>query len=126
MLDQTFDLFDRLGASEAQLDFPVLYASAVDGYASHMAHHRARDMTALFETIINQVPPPKVTSDGEFQMQISSLDYSRYVGTIGIGRITRGQIRPKTPVSAIDRFGKIRSGRILQPIRFSWSEKDRD
>ncbi len=123
VLDQTFDLFDRLDASEAQLDFPVLYASAVEGYASHIAHHRARDMTALFETIINQVPPPKVTSDGEFQMQISSLDYSRYVGTIGIGRITRGQIRPKTPVSAIDRFGKIRSGRILQLFGFHGLKK---
>ncbi len=123
VLDQTFDLFDRLGASESQLDFPVLYASAVEGYASHIARHRARDMAALFETIINQVPPPKVTSDGEFQMQISSLDYSRYVGTIGIGRITRGQIRPKTPVSAIDRFGKIRSGRILQLFGFHGLKK---
>ena len=97
VLDQTFDLFDRLGATDEQLDFPVVYTSALNGYASLDEHARSGDMTPLFETIVAHVDPPQVDLDGPFQMQVSSLDYNRYVGVIGIGRITRGRIRTNTP-----------------------------
>jgi len=123
VLDQTFDLFDRLGANDTQLDFPVVYASAIEGFATLSPHIKAEDMSALFATIIDKAPAPRVMPDGKFQMQISSLDYSRYVGTIGIGRITRGRIHPNTPVTAIDRFGKSRNGRILQLFGFQGLDK---
>jgi GTP-binding protein len=114
VLDQVFDLFDRLGANNEQLDFPIVYASALKGYATlDMAEHH-EDMTALLQTIIDKVPPPQVDPEGPFQMQISSIDYSSYVGAIGIGRITRGQIKSNSPVVVIDRHGKSRNGRILQ------------
>lgn len=118
VLDQTFDLFDRLGASETQLDFPVIYASALQGYAGLDPETREGDMTPLFETIVERVPSPNVDPDGPFQLQVSSLDYSSYVGVIGIGRIQRGQVRTNTPVSVIDRHGKRRAGRILQILGF--------
>ena len=123
VLDQTFDLFDRLGASDEQLDFPVVYTSATEGYASLDASVRSGDMTPLFETIINRVDFPDVDIDGKFQMQVSSLDYSRYVGTIGIGRVARGRINIKSPVVVIDREGKQRHGRILQVFGFHGLEK---
>ena len=123
VLDQTFDLFDRLGASEEQLDFPVLYASALNGYASHDPAVREGDMTPLFQTIVDQVHPPRVDPDGPFQMQVSSLDYSSYVGVIGIGRIRRGRIRTNTPVAIVDRDGKRRQGRILQILGFQGLER---
>ncbi len=118
VLDQTFDLFDRLGASETQLDFPVIYASALQGYASLDPNAREGDMTSLFEIITAQVPAPDVDPTGPFQMQVSALDYSSYVGVIGIGRIQRGQIRSNPPVSIIDRHNQRRSGRILQILGF--------
>ncbi|MEW6353737.1 MAG: translational GTPase TypA [Pseudomonadota bacterium] len=118
VLDQTFDLFDRLGATEEQLDFPVVYTSALQGYAGLDADSHAADMTPLFETIIKYVKPPKVDPDGPFQMQVSSLDYSSYVGVIGIGRITRGRIKTNTPVVVIDRAGKKRNARVLQILGF--------
>ena len=90
VLDQTFDLFDRLGATEAQLDFPVVYASAIHGFATYDPAHRGGDMTALFETIVKHCPPPDVDPNGPLQLQVSQLDYSSYVGAIGIGRIKRG------------------------------------
>ena len=123
VLDQTFDLFDRLGASDDQLDFPVVYASAIEGYASLEAGVRGEDMSPLFETIVNHVPPPDVDTNGPFQMQVSSLDYSRYVGTIGIGRVTRGNVAGKQPVTVIDREGKTRNGRIGQLFGFHGLEK---
>jgi GTP-binding protein len=118
VLNQTFDLFDNLGASDDQLDFPVIYASALRGYASDASNVREGDMTPLFQAIVDRVAPPPVNTDGPFQMQVSTLDYSSYVGVIGIGRIRRGRIRTNSPVAVIDREGRKRSGRVLQVLGF--------
>jgi GTP-binding protein len=123
VLDQTFDLFDRLGATDQQLDFPVVYASALNGYASLNEDEQGGDMTPLFETIVERVNPPQVDIDGSFQMQVSSLDYNSYVGVIGIGRISRGSVRTNTPVSIIDRHGKKRNARMLQIFGFLGLER---
>ena len=117
VLDQTFDLFDRLGANDEQLDFPVVYCSAIGGYAGLSEDVTSGDMAPLVETIVQHCPPPDVRPDGPFQMQISSLDYSSYVGTIGIGRITRGAIDANSPVVQINRHGHRRRVRILQIFR---------
>jgi len=123
-LDQTFDLFDRLGASDAQLDFPVIYASALQGWsAQEPIASPARDMQALFEAIVTHAPVPPVDPDGPFQMQISALDYSPYVGVIGIGRIQRGQVRRNDPVAIAEPGGKVRKGRILQILAFDGLER---
>ena len=114
VLDQTFDLFDRLGATDEQLDFPVVYCSGLNGYASFDVDAREGDMTPIFQTIIDKVSAPDVDSDGPFQMQVSSLDHNSYVGVIGIGRITRGKLKTNTQVSIIDNEGKTRNGRVLQ------------
>ena len=114
VLDQTFDLFDRLGATDEQLDFAVVYASGLQGFAGLDAEVRDGDMTPLFEVIASTVPAPDVDTDGPFQMQVSSLDYNSYVGVIGIGRITRGKVNTNTPVTVIDREGNTRNARILQ------------
>lgn len=119
VMDQVFDLFDNLGATDEQLDFPVVYASALNGYAKMNLEDEAQDISALLQTIIDKVPPPKVDAEGPFQMQVTSLDYSPYVGTIGIGRITRGKITAKSPVKIIDKDGQIRSGRLLQLLGFN-------
>ncbi len=119
VIDQVFDLFDRLGATDEQLDFPVVYASALNGIAGLDLDALGQDMTALFQTIVDRVSPPEVNSDGPFQMQISSLDYSSYVGVIGIGRIQRGQVRTNTPVAIVDRQGQKRQGRVLQIMGYS-------
>lgn len=118
VIDQVFDLFDNLGANNDQLDFPIIYASALNGYAKLELTDEASNMDALLRTIVEKVPAPKVDPDGPFQMQITSLDYSTYVGTIGIGRITRGQIQAKSPVKIVDPEGNIRSGRVLQLLGF--------
>ena len=118
VIDQVFDLFDRLGATDEQLDFPIVYTSALLGYATTDLDVKTDDMTALFETIVTHVQPPKVEPEGTFQMQITTLDYSSYVGMIGIGRITRGQARTNMPVSIIDREGNVRQGRILQVLEY--------
>lgn len=118
VIDQVFDLFDNLGANDTQLDFPVVYASALNGYAQLSLDEEASDMNALLQTIIEKVSAPDVDESGPFQMQISSLDYSSYVGTIGIGRITRGRIKAKSPVKIIDKEGNIRNGRLLQLLGF--------
>ncbi|MEA3412077.1 MAG: translational GTPase TypA [Pseudomonadota bacterium] len=123
VLDQTFELFDRLGASDEQLDFPVVYASALEGYASLEAESHGTDMTPLFQAIVDHVPPPEVDPQGPFQLQVSSLDYSSYLGLIGIGRITRGIIRTNSPVKAIDTEGVVRGGRILQVFGFNGLER---
>jgi len=123
VLDQTFDLFDRLGATDEQLDFPVVYASALNGYASLDDSVREGDMTPLFETIVKYVAPPAVDLDGPFQMQVSSLDYNSYVGVIGVGRITRGRVKKNSPVVIIDRDGNSRSGRVLQIMGFLGLER---
>ncbi|WP_267256660.1 translational GTPase TypA [Coxiella endosymbiont of Ornithodoros maritimus] len=117
-VEQMFDLFLSLDATDAQLDFPVIYASALKGYATLDLSYPSTDMTPLFETILSKVTPPQVDLNGPFQMQISSLDYSSYVGAIGIGRIQRGTIQWNTPVTIIDREGKRRSGRVLQLLGF--------
>jgi len=114
VLDRTFELFDRLGANDKQLDFPVVYCSALQGYSSPHPDSRNGDMQPLFQMIVEEVPPPDVDLEGAFQMQISSLDYNSYVGVIGIGRITRGQIKSNTTVTVIDIHGKRRQERILQ------------
>ena len=123
VLDQTFDLFDNLGATDEQLDFPVVYASALNGYASLDSDTRDGDMTPLFETIVEQVPAPDTDDEGPFQMQISTLDYNSYVGVIGIGRIKRGKVSTNTPVKIVDREGKARSGRVLQVLGFHGLER---
>src|SRR5690606_29577396 len=93
VLDQTFELFDRLGASDRQLDFPVIYASALKGFAGTEPDVRSGDMQPLFQAIVDRVPPPSVQLDGPLQLQVSSLDYSSYVGLLGIGRISRGVVK---------------------------------
>ncbi len=123
VIDQVFDLFDRLGATDEQLDFPIVYTSALLGYATLDLNEKTTDMTALFETIVKCVPAPKVDLNGPFQMQISTLDYSSYVGMIGIGRITRGQAKTNMPVTIIDRDGKTRQGRILQVLEYLGLER---
>jgi len=118
VLDQTFDLFDRLGATDEQLDFPVIYASGLNGYAGLDETVREGDMTPLFQAIVDKVHPPQVDIEGPFQMQVSQLDYNSYVGVIGIGRITRGRIKPNSSVAIVDRDGKRRNGRMLQIFGF--------
>ena len=123
VLNATFDLFDRLGASEEQLDFPVVYASALHGYAGLDADVREGDMTPLYEAIMKHVHPPKVDPDGPFQMRISQLDYNSYVGLIGIGRIERGSVRTNMQVAILDREGKKRTGKVLQVLGFMGLER---
>ena len=118
VLDQTFELFDQLGATDEQLDFPVVYASALKGYASLDEDAREGDMRPLFETIVKQVAPPPVNADGPFQMRISSLDYSAYVGVIGVGRVQRGSVKPNQQICVVDNDGKKKNARILQVLGF--------
>ena len=123
VLDRTFELFDQLNATDEQLDFPVIYASALDGVAGYESDQIEDDLTPLFETIISKVPAPDVDIDGPFQMQISALDYNSYVGIIGIGRMTRGQIKTNTNITVIDKDGETRSGRILQVYKLHGVDK---
>ncbi|MBN2872871.1 MAG: translational GTPase TypA [Halothiobacillaceae bacterium] len=118
VINEVFDLFDRLGATDDQLDFPIVYASALNGYAGLNDDVREGDMTPLFETITKRVPAPDVDPDGPFQMQVSSLDYNSYVGVIGVGRIKRGRVKTNTQVKIVGRDGEVRSGRILQIMGF--------
>jgi GTP-binding protein len=118
VIDQTFDLFDRLGATDEQLDFPIIYASALEGYASTNADERGGDMTPLFETIVEHVPPPEVDPDGPLQLQVSSLDYDTYVGVLGIGRIRRGTLRANASVSVVAPDGSSRRARVLELYGF--------
>jgi len=124
VVDQTFDLFDKLGASDAQLDFPVIYASALQGWASTDYTERRPDMSALFEAILTHVPPPAAQADLPLQLQISTLDYNSYVGRIGIGRIRRGVVRPGEAVAL--RFGDQDHGlaRIGQVLTFTGLERN--
>ena len=123
VVDQTFDLFDRLGANDAQMDFPVVFTSATQGWASLDSKTRGQDMTPLFQTIVDRVPPPDVDLAGPFQLQVSALQYSSYVGVIGIGRIKRGRVARNSPVAVIGADGKRRDGRILQILGFQGLEK---
>ena len=124
VVDQTFELFDSLGASDAQLDFPVVYCSATEGYARRETADIETDMRVLFETIIEHVPPPQVDGQGTFQMQVSSLDYSSYVGAIGIGRINRGRLRANQDTIVVDRNGKTRRGRVRDVLRFKGLKRE--
>ncbi|HLF09675.1 MAG TPA: translational GTPase TypA [Gammaproteobacteria bacterium] len=123
VLDQTFELFDRLGASDAQLDFPVIYASALKGYAGTQPDVRSGDMQPLFETIVSRVPPPPVEEDGPLQLQVSSLDYSSYVGLMGIGRISRGVVKRNSPITLVQRDGTIRNAQLMELYGFEGLER---
>lgn len=123
VVDQVFDLFDNLGATDAQLDFPIIYASALNGFAKLDLQDDNDSMAPLLRTIVDKVAPPAVDENGPFQMQITSLDYSSYVGTIGIGRVSRGSINTKAPIKIIDKDGKVRSGRLLQILGFKGLER---
>ncbi|WP_344704887.1 translational GTPase TypA [Halomonas cibimaris] len=114
VIDQIFDLFDNLGATEDQLDFPIIYCSALNGIAGPDPDELADDMTPMFQSIVDIVEPPKVEVDGPFQMQISALDYSSYVGVIGLGRITRGSVKPNQQITVISKEGKARRGKVGQ------------
>ncbi|BAS68010.1 translational GTPase TypA [Bathymodiolus septemdierum thioautotrophic gill symbiont] len=123
VIDQVFDLFDQLGATDEQLDFPIIYASSINGYASLENNVRAGDMTPMFETIIEKVEAPEVDVDAPLQMQITALDYSSFVGAIGIGRITRGTIKRNQQVIVIGADGKERKAKIANLMGFMGLEK---
>jgi GTP-binding protein len=112
VMDQVFDLFDNLGATDDQLDFQVVYASALNGWASLDADKPEEDMNALFQTIVDQVSPPDADASGAFQMQISQLDYNSYVGVIGVGRIKRGTVKPNQQVTVVTAEGEKRNGKV--------------
>lgn len=123
VVDQVFDLFDRLGATDEQLDFPIIYASALNGIAGNDPEDMQEDMTPLFQMVVDQVKAPEVDLDGPLQMQISALDYSSYVGVIGIGRITRGKLKTNEQVVVVDREGKTRRGRVVQVMGYRGLER---
>ncbi len=118
VMDQVFDLFDNLGATDDQLDFQVVYASGLNGWASLDADERTEDMTTLFQTIVDQVPVPDADPEGSLQMQISQLDYSSYVGVIGVGRIKRGTVKVNQQVTVIGADGKTRNGKVGQVMGY--------
>lgn len=123
VVDQVFDLFVNLDATDEQLDFPVIYTSALQGYATDDPTKVTNDMSLLMDTIIEKVPAPNVDPNGPFQMQISALDYSPYLGAIGIGRITRGKVQTNTAVTLINAAGKTRAVRVLQLFQLIGVEK---
>ena len=123
VVEQVWDLFDRLGATAEQMDFPIVYASALNGYASLDPEAREGDMTPLYEAIMQHAPKPEVDPEGPFQMRISQLDYNSFVGVIGIGRIQRGTLKKGMPVAVIDREGKKRSGKVGQVLGFMGLER---
>ncbi|WP_019000524.1 translational GTPase TypA [Succinimonas amylolytica] len=112
VVDQVFDLFDNLGATDEQLDFPIVYASALNGFATLDLNTPSDNMDALFQTIVDRVPSPDADPEGPFQMQISQLDYNSYVGVIGVGRIKRGSVKPNQSITIIDPNGNTRNGRV--------------
>ena len=123
VLDQTFDLFDRLGASDEQLDFPVVYASALQGFASLDTETRDGDMRPLFETIVQHVPAPDVETEGPLQLQVSSLDYSSYLGQLGIGRVSRGSVSAGSAVIVVGSDGRKRNATIGELFGFHGLER---
>nr|AAR05238.1 predicted TypA membrane GTPase [uncultured marine proteobacterium ANT32C12] len=123
VLDQVFDLFDRLGGTDEQLDFPVIYASAIEGIAGLEPESMSDDMTPLLQMILDKVPAPEVNIDGPLQLQISALDSNSYVGVIGIGRIKRGVVRPNEQVVIVDRDGNTRKGKVLQVMGYEGLER---
>ncbi len=125
VINQTFDLFDRLGATDEQLDFPIIYASALEGYAGENPDVRDGDMDPLFETIVKHVPQPDVDPDGPLQLQVSSLDYDTYVGVLGIGRISRGTVKANAPVSVVAPDSSSRRARVLELFGFDGLKRKR-
>jgi GTP-binding protein len=123
VLDQTFELFDRLGATDEQLDFPVIYSSALSGYAGTDADVRDGDMTPLFKAVVETVRPPQVNRTGPLQLQVSSLDYDAYVGVLGIGRVSRGEVKANTAVSVVGSSGGVCSGRVMDLYGFHGLER---
>jgi len=123
VVEQVWDLFDRLGATAEQMDFPIIYASGLNGYAGLTDEVRSGDMTPLYEAIMQHVSAPPVDPAGAFQMRISQLDYNNFVGVIGIGRIQRGTLKKNMPVAVIDRNGKKRQGKVLQVLGFMGLER---
>ncbi len=124
VLDQTFDLFANLDATDEQLDFEVIYASGLNGFAGMEDTVRDGDMTPLFQLVVDKVESPKVNADGPFRMQVTSLDYNSYVGVIGVGRIERGIVKTNTPVTVIDTEGKTRNGRVLTVMGFMGLQRE--
>lgn len=122
-VDQTFDLFVRLGASDEQLDFPVVFASALNGWASETSGNVGEDMTPLFKSIVENAPVPDVDPDGPLQLQVSALDYNSYTGVIGIGRVVRGKLKKNMNVIVADMDGQERKARVLQPYGFMGLER---
>ena len=118
VIDQTFELFDKLQASDAQLDFPIIYASGINGYAMLHEHDEAKDMKVLFEAILQYTPPPSGSTDAPLQLQISQLDYSTYTGRLGIGRILNGRIRPNQDVVIMHHDHIVAQGKINQVLGF--------
>ena len=125
VIDQTFDLFDRLGATDEQLDFPIVYASALEGFAGMDANVRNGDMIPLFDTIVKHVRSPDVDPDGPLQLQVSSLDYDTYVGVLGVGRISRGTLSSNAAVSIVRDDDKARRGRVLELYGYTGLERRR-
>jgi GTP-binding protein len=123
VVEQVWDLFERLGATDEQMDFPIVYASALNGYAGLDENVREGDMTPLYEAIMQHAPKPDVDPEGAFQMRISQLDYNNFVGVIGIGRIQRGTLKKGMPVAVIDRNGKKRQGKVAQVLGFLGLER---
>jgi len=123
VVEQVWDLFAKLGATDEQMDFPIVYASALNGYASLDENVREGDMTPLYEAIMQHAPKPDVDPEGPFQMRISQLDYNNFVGVIGIGRIQRGTLKKGMPVAVIDREGKKRQGKVVQVLGFLGLER---
>jgi GTP-binding protein len=123
VVDQVFDLFDNLGATDEQLDFPIVYASALNGIAGLEPDQMADDMTPLFEAVVEHVSPPAVDLEGPLQMQISALDYNSYVGVIGVGRVKRGKIAVNAQVKVIDHDGKVRNGKVLKIMGYMGLER---
>ena len=123
VLDQVFDLFDRLGGSDEQLDFPVIYASAIEGISGLEADQMTTDMTPLMQMILDKVPSPEVNKDGPLRLQISALDSNSYVGVIGIGRIKQGSVKPNDQITVINRNGETRKGKVLQVMGYEGLER---
>ena len=123
VLDQVFDLFDRLGGTDEQLDFPVIYASAIEGISGLEVDQMSTDMTPLMQMILDKVPAPEVNKDGPLRLQISALDSNSYVGVIGIGRIKQGSVKPNDQVTVINREGETRKGKVLQVMGYEGLER---
>ena len=123
VVDQTFDLFDRLGADDEQMDFPIVYASGLEGWASLDVDERGEDLTPLFQAIIDRVPAPDVDQDAPLQLQVSALDYSSYTGVIGLGRIRRGTLSKNQQVTVVGADGETRKAKVLQVFGFHGLEK---